>query len=43
MIAERFQELQPSADALAGRIIETAGEARLFVAEFGINPLLPLR
>lgn len=43
LIAERFQELQPSADALAGRIIEIAGEARPFVAELVSTPPLPLR
>ncbi|MGH3753574.1 MAG: tyrosine--tRNA ligase [Pseudonocardiaceae bacterium] len=38
LIAERSQELQPSADALEQRIIEAAAAARPFVAKFGIDP-----
>ncbi len=38
LIAERSQELQPSADALEQRIIEAAAQARPFVAKFGIDP-----
>ncbi|SBW20603.1 tyrosyl-tRNA synthetase [Candidatus Protofrankia californiensis] len=38
LIAQRSQELQPSADALAGRIVEAAKKDRPFVAKFGIDP-----
>jgi tyrosyl-tRNA synthetase len=38
LIAERSQELQPSADALEQRIIEAAAQDRPFVAKFGIDP-----
>lgn len=38
LIAERSQELQPSAGALEQRIIEAAAAARPFVAKFGIDP-----
>lgn len=38
LIAARSQELQPSADALAGRIIEAGKKGRRFVAKFGIDP-----
>jgi tyrosyl-tRNA synthetase len=38
LIAERSQELQPSADALAERIIEAEQQNRPFIAKFGIDP-----
>ncbi|MGH3780399.1 MAG: tyrosine--tRNA ligase, partial [Pseudonocardiaceae bacterium] len=38
LIAERSQELQPSADALAQRIVEAETKSRPFVAKFGIDP-----
>src|SRR5713226_156644 len=38
LIADRSQELQPSADALAERIIETETKGRPFIAKFGIDP-----
>jgi tyrosyl-tRNA synthetase len=38
LIAARSQELQPSADALAERIIEADKKGRRFVAKFGIDP-----
>lgn len=38
LIAERSQELQPSAAALAERIVEAENKARPFVAKFGIDP-----
>jgi tyrosyl-tRNA synthetase len=38
LIAERSQELQPSADALAERITEAGKKGRRFIAKFGIDP-----
>lgn len=38
LIAERSQELQPSADALARRVGEAGQQDRPFVAKFGIDP-----
>lgn len=38
LIAARSQELQPSAGALAERIIEADKEGRRFIAKFGIDP-----
>lgn len=38
LIADRSQQLQPSADALAQRIIEAAQKGRQFIAKFGIDP-----
>ncbi|WP_131745773.1 tyrosine--tRNA ligase [Frankia sp. Cppng1_Ct_nod] len=38
MIADRSQELQPSTDALAARIIEADQKGRRFIAKFGIDP-----
>jgi tyrosyl-tRNA synthetase len=38
LIAARSQELQPSADALAERIIAADKKGRRFVAKFGIDP-----
>jgi tyrosyl-tRNA synthetase len=38
LIAERSQELQPSADALAERIIDAGKKNRPFIAKFGIDP-----
>ena len=38
LIAERSQELQPSADALAERITEAERKSRPFIAKFGIDP-----
>ena len=38
LISERAQQLQPSAEALAGRIIEAQKAGRPFVAKFGIDP-----
>ncbi|MGH3911412.1 MAG: tyrosine--tRNA ligase [Pseudonocardiaceae bacterium] len=38
LIAERSQELQPSPDALAERIIEADTKNRPFIAKFGIDP-----
>jgi tyrosyl-tRNA synthetase len=38
LIAERSQELQPSSDALARRIVEAETKSRPFVAKFGIDP-----
>ncbi|WP_418153215.1 tyrosine--tRNA ligase [Actinoalloteichus caeruleus] len=38
LIAARSQELQPSADALAERIIAADTKGRRFVAKFGIDP-----
>ncbi|PKW18712.1 tyrosine--tRNA ligase [Saccharopolyspora spinosa] len=38
LIAARSQELQPSADALAERIIEADKEGRRFIAKLGIDP-----
>lgn len=38
LIAERSQELQPSADALAQRIVAAETKSRPFVAKFGIDP-----
>lgn len=38
LIAARSQELQPSADALADRIIEADKKGRRFIAKFGIDP-----
>jgi tyrosyl-tRNA synthetase len=39
LIAARSQELQPSADALAERIIAADKKGRRFVAKFGIDPV----
>lgn len=38
LIAARSQELQPSADSLAERIIEADEKGRPFIAKFGIDP-----
>jgi tyrosyl-tRNA synthetase len=38
LIADRSQELQPSADALAERIIAAGTKGRRFIAKFGIDP-----
>ncbi len=38
LVAERCQQLQPSADALAARLTEAKREGRPFVAKFGIDP-----
>lgn len=38
LIAARSQELQPSADALAERIIAADQKGRRFIAKFGIDP-----
>lgn len=38
LIAARSQELQPSAEALAERIVEAGKAGRRFVAKFGIDP-----
>ncbi len=38
LIAERAQELQPSAEVLAARIVEADVRSRPFVAKFGIDP-----
>lgn len=38
LIAERCQQLQPSADALAKRITSAAEKERPFIAKFGIDP-----
>ncbi|MFY9807499.1 MAG: tyrosine--tRNA ligase [Pseudonocardiaceae bacterium] len=38
LIAERSQELQPSADALAQRIVAAETASRPFIAKFGIDP-----
>lgn len=38
LIAARSQELQPSADALAERIIAADKKGRRFIAKFGIDP-----
>lgn len=38
LIAERSQELQPSAGALAARITEASSAGRPFIAKFGIDP-----
>jgi tyrosyl-tRNA synthetase len=38
LIAARSQELQPSAGALAERIIEAGDTGRRFIAKFGIDP-----
>ncbi|AEA26375.1 tyrosine--tRNA ligase [Pseudonocardia benzenivorans] len=38
LIAARSQQLQPSADALAARIVSAAEKGRPFVAKFGIDP-----
>ncbi|AEH08649.1 MULTISPECIES: tyrosine--tRNA ligase [Protofrankia] len=38
LIAQRSQRLQPSADALAERIVEAAKKDRPFIAKFGIDP-----
>ncbi len=38
LIAARSQELQPSADALAQRIIAAEEKGRRFIAKFGIDP-----
>lgn len=38
LIAARSQELQPSADALAERIIAAGKKGRRFIAKFGIDP-----
>jgi tyrosyl-tRNA synthetase len=38
LIAERSQELQPSTDALAQRIVAAETTSRPFVAKFGIDP-----
>jgi tyrosyl-tRNA synthetase len=38
LIARRAQELQPSAEALAERIVEADRAGRRFVAKFGIDP-----
>jgi tyrosyl-tRNA synthetase len=38
LVAERSGQLQPSADALAGRVMEAARRGRPFVAKFGIDP-----
>jgi tyrosyl-tRNA synthetase len=38
LIAARSQELQPSADALAERIVAAGAKDRPFVAKFGIDP-----
>jgi tyrosyl-tRNA synthetase len=38
LIADRSQELQPSADALAERIVAAQKKNRPFIAKFGIDP-----
>ncbi|MGH3924559.1 MAG: tyrosine--tRNA ligase, partial [Pseudonocardiaceae bacterium] len=38
LIAERSQELQPSTEALAARIVEADARSRPFMAKFGIDP-----
>jgi tyrosyl-tRNA synthetase len=38
LIAARSQELQPSPEALANRIIESGKKDRRFIAKFGIDP-----
>lgn len=38
LIAARSQELQPSADALAERLIAAENTGRRFIAKFGIDP-----
>ncbi|HEU0088185.1 MAG TPA: tyrosine--tRNA ligase [Pseudonocardiaceae bacterium] len=38
LIAARSQELQPSADALAERVIAAGRKGRRFIAKFGIDP-----
>ncbi|MGH3813349.1 MAG: tyrosine--tRNA ligase [Pseudonocardiaceae bacterium] len=38
LVAERSQELQPSPDAVAARIIEAGTKNRPFIAKFGIDP-----
>lgn len=38
LVADRSQELQPSADVLAERIIEADKRGRRFIAKFGIDP-----
>jgi tyrosyl-tRNA synthetase len=38
LVAARSQELQPSADALAERIIAAGKKGRRFIAKFGIDP-----
>lgn len=38
LIADRSQELQPSAESLAARIVSAAEQDRAFVAKFGIDP-----
>ncbi|MGH3832441.1 MAG: tyrosine--tRNA ligase [Pseudonocardiaceae bacterium] len=38
LVAPRSQELQPSADALAERIITAEKKGRRFIAKFGIDP-----
>jgi tyrosyl-tRNA synthetase len=38
LIADRAQELQPSAEALAKRIAEADRKGRRFIAKFGIDP-----
>jgi tyrosyl-tRNA synthetase len=37
-VAERAEQLQPSADALAKRVTEASEEGRPFIAKFGIDP-----
>ncbi|PPK65613.1 tyrosine--tRNA ligase [Actinokineospora auranticolor] len=38
LIGARSQELQPSTDSLAARIVDAAAKGRPFVAKFGIDP-----
>lgn len=38
LVADRCEQLQPSADALAGRVMKAALEGRRFVAKLGIDP-----
>ena len=38
LIAARCEQLQPSPEDLAARIVEAGGEGRPFVAKFGIDP-----
>lgn len=38
LIAARSQQLQPSAESLAARIVEAADKGRRFIAKFGIDP-----
>jgi tyrosyl-tRNA synthetase len=41
LVAERCDQLQPSTDALAGRVTEAARRGRPFVAKFGIDATGP--